>query len=124
MNQEDQEPKLRLIYQLNVTLMVALAVLCLHERSMGQTFTDNFGTYHDYTSGDVTGTMWDGVLNAQNLISPSDTSNGVLNWITSGTGWENPYNGWTNGPFLYKLVSGDFDAQVYVASASTNEYDD
>jgi CotH kinase protein/Lamin Tail Domain/Immunoglobulin I-set domain len=81
-----------------------------------QVVTDDFNVYHDYTSGDVNGTIWDGVINAANLDPGSDTAGGVLHWRNTGEGWEVP--GHADGPFLYKLVSGDFDAQVEVAGVT------
>ena len=86
-----------------------------------QVITDDFNTYHDYTGGNVAGTIWDGVLNAASLDATSDTTNGALHWRNTGEGWELA-NG--SGPFLYKMVTGDFDAQVYVPYASTVQWSD
>ena len=82
---------------------------------------DDFNAYHDYSSGDVSGTIWDGILNAANLDPASDTTNGVLHLRNTGEGWD---GGWTNGPFLFKTVRGDFDAQVYVPYFSTINWSD
>jgi hypothetical protein len=88
--------------------------------SMG-VLQDNFDVFHDYTSGDVTGTIWDGVMNAQHLEPNSDTSGSVLHWRNKGEGWEAAN---ATGPFLYKLVAGDFDAQVEVAAVEYVPYSD
>lgn len=88
----------------------------------GQLFGDNFETFHDYTAGEVTGTMWDGVLNAANLDAGSDTTGGVLHLRNTGEGWEAPNN--ASGPFLYKLLSGNFDLEVEVAFAQDVSWSD
>jgi regulation of enolase protein 1 (concanavalin A-like superfamily) len=77
-----------------------------------QLFGDNFSTAHDYTSGDVSGTMWDGLLNAANLDAGSDTTGGVLHLRNTGEGWEAPTD--ADGPFLYKVVSNNFIVEVEV----------
>ena len=88
----------------------------------GLLFGDNFEASHDYSSGDVAGTIWDGVLNAANLDPGSDTAGGVLHLRSTGEGWEAPND--ASGPFLYKTVSGNFDMEVEVALAQDVSWSD
>jgi hypothetical protein len=76
----DLPKPLSLIMKLKTTFLAIVSAACLQGALTAQTFTDDFETYHDYPSGDVTGTIWDGVLNAANLESVSDTTGGVLHW--------------------------------------------
>ncbi len=97
------------------TLLLASAVtlLSLSGPAMAATtFTDDFNTSHDYSGGNVTGTIWDGIHNlpAANVLNTTAT----LGELTIGTpssavGWEGTK---ANAPFLYKSVTGDFDARV------------
>ena len=50
--------------------------------SLTTTVTDNFQTAHDYAGGNVAGTIWDGVLNADHL-APGMAANGQLTWGTT-----------------------------------------
>ena len=97
--------------QIRSVLLSIWAAGCLQADLQAQTYTDNFDFYHDYSLGDVTGTMWDGVLNVGNLDPGSDTTGGVLHWRNTGEGFENSE---ADAPMLYKTVPGDFDAEVYM----------
>ncbi|MCX6877812.1 MAG: immunoglobulin domain-containing protein [Verrucomicrobia bacterium] len=83
----------------------------------GSVYQDSFQIYHDFAGGDVTGTMWDGVLNAQNLDPGTDTTGGVLH-LPNGA------EGIGNCPTLYKTVPAgvDFDVQVYIPSMPAGVY--
>jgi hypothetical protein len=86
------------------------------------TFTDNFDTAHDYTTSGVSGTIWDGVVNAGNVVAlnSSTTTSGQLRMQASDSvGWA---AGTNNAPFLYLNVTGDFDAQVEVSSQTVGNY--
>jgi regulation of enolase protein 1 (concanavalin A-like superfamily) len=107
--------------QLRTALATIAVALGLQANLQAQTYTDNFDTYHDYSSGDVSGTMWDGILNPENLDPGSDTTDGVLHWRNTGEGWENSN---ASGPVLYKLVPGDFDAEVYMPSIANIQWSD
>lgn len=76
-------------------------------------FTDDFNTDHNYATLGVTGTGWDGILNASNLGSGSAATGGVLNWEDTGNhGWQNTQH---DAPFLYLDVTGDFSAEVEIS---------
>jgi streptogramin lyase len=88
------------------------------------TLTDAFNVSHDYSGGNVAGTVWDGVLNPANLAlgNANLTKPGELTWSsTANSGWENTQD---NAPTLYKLVSGDFDASVEITSMTTAAFAD
>ena len=85
---------------------------------------DTFDVSHDYSGGNVAGTIWNGMLNADHLVSgdASITNAGRLTLVpTDFSGWE---GGGSDAPTLYVLVDGDFDASVQVAAMSTGDYSD
>lgn len=101
-------------------------------------FTDDFGTSHDYLTGGVTGTAWDGVYRQQGANDVPDspytlpagaagttvadaniTSNHVLTITGSGDGWENAASG---GFFLFKYVPGDFQAAIHIVDYDIAAY--
>lgn len=99
-------------------------------------FTDNFSTPHDYIANGITNTTWDGVY-AQPGVNPGSTfvpvagaaildadadttSNGVLNVTSENVGWENAEN---DGFYLFKNVTGDFQASVHITYLNTNGYE-
>lgn len=91
-------------------------------------YTDNFGAAHNYLSDGITNTTWDGVFaqpgampgthyvsDALAAISAADagiTSNNVLNVTSENVGWEGAQN---DGFFLFKKVTGDFQASVHIS---------
>jgi hypothetical protein len=87
----------------------------------GDLFRDDFDTPHDYTGG-ATGTIWHGVVNAENAVSLNvdTTIAGRLRMEAAGSkGWEAGKN---NAPFLYMNVSGDFDARVEVTAQTSGNF--
>ncbi len=92
------------------------------------TFTENFGTAHDYIANGATNTTWDGVYaqpgaipsttySSASAASISDadadtTSNNVLNIASEDVGWEADQN---DGFFLFKYVTNDFQASVHIS---------
>ena len=93
-------------------------------------FTDNFSVSHDYIANGLQGTPWDGLFlnfgdvpgaqagndNAKGATSKFDaniSSNAVLSIEAAGSTWAVAGN---DGPFLYKVVTGDFQASVHVNS--------
>jgi hypothetical protein len=81
------------------------------------TFVDRFDTPHDFLSEGVEGTGWDGLVGlgpgqTANAINASITSQGQLYLESSNSFWSEPWN--PLGPFLYKIVYGDFIASVKV----------
>ncbi len=81
-------------------------------------FRDNFETAHDYLADGVTGTSWDGIIGADDgqtasAVNASTGRPGQLFLESAGAYWHEPWN--PLGPFLYKMVEGDFVATVKVA---------
>jgi len=93
-------------------------------------FTDNFSVPHDYIANGLQGTAWDGeylnfgdVPGAQagagsTSAETSDldadiTGTNVLSLNASGSSWEGVGD---VGPFLFKIVTGDFQASVHITN--------
>jgi hypothetical protein len=93
-------------------------------------FTDNFSVNHDYITGGVTGTGWQGLYSPAEGTNPipssayvplagsgttladaNVTSNNVLTLTGAGDGWE---NGNVGGFFLFKYAPGDFQMAVHI----------
>jgi len=107
-----------------LAVLLALALLLASRPLLAVTLSDSFDASHDYASGNVTGTIWSGVLNTGKLLSgvANTSSPGQLAWVVdSNAGWE---NGLANSPTLYRLVSGDFSVSVQVTSISYVPYAD
>ncbi|MEI6644499.1 MAG: Ig-like domain repeat protein [bacterium] len=87
------------------------------------TVTDDFSTSHDYLTAGVSGTIWDGVYNqsAANVLNTTGTAGQLtIGTTTNGAvGWEGTK---ATAPFLYKSVTGDFDARVQVTAGTTANY--
>ena len=92
------------------------------------TITDNFNTSRNYVTEGTAGTIWDGVyLGAGEFknvgiagvagrtlkCDVNTTTNGVLTVQTTETAWENTDD---DGFFLYKVVSGNFQAAVHIVT--------
>ncbi len=96
-----------------------LVVICLLFGGVAQAavFTDNFEVAHDYLADGVAGTSWDGMLGSgtgqtASALNVSMNRPGQLFLQSTGAYWHEP---WTPmGPFLYKIVEGDFVATVKV----------
>lgn len=114
---------------------VVLVVLLGGHHLGAATITDHFDTPHDYSSGDVSGTIWDGFRAAGTGSSENDTNlvaaeadnatgggtGGVLHFESSDGDWEHNDN---DGLFLFRNVTGDFVGAVQVASATQIDYHD
>ena len=74
---------------------------------------DTFAVERDYLAG-TTGSVWDGVLSLAENSAPEVVAarGGTLRLQSKGTVWD---GGKPLGPFLYKLVTGDFVAQVRIS---------
>lgn len=78
---------------------------------------DDFSANKDFITGDVAGSVWDGVLGKG--VTQTNTkivaADHALRMASVGTNWDGntPY-----GPFLYKKVAGDFVAEVEITNVS------
>jgi hypothetical protein len=93
-------------------------------------FTDDFGTSHDYIANGLQGSTWDGLFlnfgdvpnadsgpdNAKGSCSQFLANTNVLYVEAAGSSW---FTSGDDGPFLYKIVTGDFQASVHVGPMST-----
>jgi len=92
-------------------------VLIVAVAAQAAVFSDNFATPHDFLANGVAGTSWDGFLGAgpgetASALNISTARPGQLFLESTGAYWHEP---WTPlGPFLYKIVRGDFVATVKV----------
>ena len=93
-------------------------------------FTDNFSVPHSYITNGLIGTSWDGeYLNlgdvpgsqvfagagaGQTFDLDADISNtNILSLNAAGSSWEGVGD---DGPFLFKIVTGDFQASVHITT--------
>jgi hypothetical protein len=99
-------------------LMGIALLLIVSGAARAEVFTDNFDSAHDYLTQGVAGTGWDGFIGK----APGETASAINASIgrtgslflesANNSSWEPPFA--TKGPFLYKLVQGDFIATVQV----------
>src|SRR5215813_6481589 len=110
-----------------------LAASVLLRAAAQVTVTDNFNVAHDYLTGGVAGTLWDGIyfgagefnntgvggggLGATIQCDAAISAANMLTLQTTGTAWENQDD---DGFFLYKVVPGDFSMSVHVVSPYNN----
>jgi regulation of enolase protein 1 (concanavalin A-like superfamily) len=80
-------------------------------------FQDDFSVAHDFVADGVTGTAYDGlagdIKDVNGVANASVTSDGLLYLESVNAVWSEPWS--PLGPFLYKVVSGNFVATVKVA---------
>ncbi len=89
-------------------------------------FTDNFSTSQDYLNAGLPGSTWDGIFDrpgdvvgnagGDGAVSTTDvdanvSSNDVLTVIAGGGDWAGTSD---DGFYLFKNITGDFQAQVHV----------
>lgn len=106
--------------KVNLTCKAIAAMFVVSSQAFAAVYIDDFSADHDYSSGDVQGTIWSGVLNYQNASSLNSgiSNNGQLTIGFDGSvgaGWDSSLH---NAPFLYLQVDGDFLATVHVSEAS------
>jgi hypothetical protein len=94
-------------------------------------FTDNFGATQDYVANGLQGTAWDGLfLNYGDVPGAGKGNDGVAGQTfqliaqtnvlfvqAAGGSWRVAGN---DGPFLYKVVAGDFQASVHATCGTIN----
>jgi len=105
-------------------VVVAGCLLTLAPAAGAGTITDDFDTDHDYSGGNVAGTIWDGIRynegNIANVTANANTSStGELTLESEHGGWEGAQN---DGLLLYVNVAGDFVAEVQATSATSGNW--
>lgn len=90
--------------------------------------TDTFDSSHDYSGGNVAGTIWDGIRynegNISSVVANANTNTSSaceLQFESANGEWYLTAN---DGLFLYWNVTGDFVARVEVTSANDVQYHD
>jgi hypothetical protein len=79
---------------------------------------EDFDTAHDFLADGVEGTFWDGLVGVginetASAVTTADPNRaGQLYLESNGSTWDGPWN--PLGPYLYKVVEGDFRATVKV----------
>jgi len=89
-----------------------------------ETITDDFNTSHDYSGGNVAGTIWDGIRynegDIANVIADANTTSpGELMLASEFGGWDGAAN---DGLLLYVNVAGDFVTEVQATSGTSGNY--
>jgi len=102
----------------------AVSWLSLGDSATAGTITDDFNTAHDYSGGNVAGTIWDGIRyeegNIDDVVANANTTTaGELHPASSNGRWQGGDN---DGLLLYRNVSGDFVADVQATSATSGNY--
>lgn len=115
--------------RIRMTILLTGIVTLWTTAASATLITDDFSTSHDYTSGNVTGTIWSGVLNKAQLTA---TNGLVANTLSAGQltlnndsavndGWDTSH---ANAPFLYINATGDFTAIVQtIPTGTTAQWD-
>jgi len=90
------------------------------------TVTDDFSAAHDYSGGNVAGTIWDGIRYNQgdiaNVVANANTTAaGQLHLESANGNWDGGA-GSNDGLLLYVNVAGDFVAEVQATSATSGNY--
>jgi len=114
-----------------VSLILVLAAslgICSTNNVFATTITDDFSTSHNYLADGVTGTIWDGILHAENAASMDANTSNAGKLTISLTGTASGYGDsmvYSNAPFLYKNVdlSQNFTMQAKTADAVFAGYD-
>ena len=102
--------------------LAAALVVMATGNARASTVTDDFGSSHDYLTAGVSGTIWDGIYNqpAANVLNTTGTAGQLtIGTPSSAVGWDGSH---ANAPFLYKNMTGDFDARVQVTGGTTFNY--
>ncbi|MEI7908753.1 MAG: autotransporter-associated beta strand repeat-containing protein [Verrucomicrobiota bacterium] len=102
--------------------LAAALVLLAAAGARAGTVTDDFSTSVDYLTAGVSGTIWDGIYNqpAAYVLNTTGTAGQLtIGTPSSAVGWDGTH---ANAPFLYKSVTGDFDARVQTTAGRTANY--
>ena len=107
----------------NFKAICAAAVLATgYQTGLAGVVMDDFSAGHDYSGGDVSGTIFDGVLNpgSATILNANHSNAGQLTAaLAPNVGFDSSLS---NAPLLYFNVSGDFDAKVSIAGSQINDY--
>ncbi|MHC4169813.1 MAG: hypothetical protein ACYSWQ_22935, partial [Planctomycetota bacterium] len=98
-------------------LAVVLLMLAVSVSVQAAVFSDDFETARDYVAEGVQGTGWDGFVGlgpgeTVDALNASIDRAGQLYLASTNAVWNAPWD--PLGPYLYKIVEGDFIATVRV----------
>ncbi|MCP4449825.1 MAG: hypothetical protein GY809_00065, partial [Planctomycetes bacterium] len=90
----------------------------------GVIFSDDFETAHDYVADGVDGTGWDGFVGLNpgetvDALNASIDRGGQLYLASTSAVWSGPWD--PLGPYLYKIIEGNFIATVKVVDYAGTE---
>lgn len=107
-------------------LTAVIAAICMNANAT--LVCDGFDTAHNFLTAGVTGTIWDGFLvnftNGNTVVTLADantSSEQCLTFQSAKGRWE---HGNADGILLFKMATGDFDAQVRVVSMNNVQWHD
>ncbi|HEY3860429.1 MAG TPA: hypothetical protein VGO59_00970 [Verrucomicrobiae bacterium] len=108
----------------NITVSYSGFSTNINAISHAPAFTDNFNVPHSYLTNGVVGTGWDGVYEMKSdiagVVGPNlsmsafdadITTNNCLTISSANGQWKGADD---NGPYLYKVVPGDFETSVHI----------
>ncbi len=101
----------------SISRICMAVLLSMSGLTQAAVFSDDFDAVHDYLVDGVEGTGWDGFLGSGagetvNALNASTDRPGALYIESANSFWEGAFS--PLGPFLYKVVEGDFVATVQV----------
>jgi len=107
-----------------ICLVSSILVLVTGATLQADVFSDDFETPHDYIADGVAGPGWDGFLGLNpgetvDALNASIDHAGQLYIESTGAFYHAPWD--PLGPFLYKIVKGDFIASVKVSDYAGTE---
>ena len=105
-------------------LLVLASSLMLSGGAQAAVFSEDFETPHDFVADGLEGTSWDGFLGlgvneTVDALNASMDREGQLYIASTGAFYHEPWD--PIGPFLYKVVEGDFVATVKVTDYAGTE---
>ena len=113
------------MYKQIVYLVAVAIVAAAGAVTQAGEWTEDFSKPHDFLTQGVEGTGWDGFIGLEagqtaNAINASIDADGQLYLASAGAMWAPTWN--PLGPFLYKVVEGDFVATVEIADYEQDVY--
>jgi len=107
-----------------ICLICLVLMLATYTTLQAEVFSDDFETPYDYITEGVTKTGWDGFTGlgqseTVDALNASMDRAGQLYIESSNSWWEGGFS--PLGPFLYKIVAGDFVATVEVTDFAGEE---
>ncbi len=98
-----------------VSVLFLISIMVISTTVQAEVFTDNFDIPRDFLTEGIEGTGWDGFIGlgdneTVNALNASIDREGSLYIESENSWWEGSFS--PMGPFLYKIVQGDFIATV------------